>query len=87
METMTRDLMNAAMREWPSLLATLSRSERHRITTELMSLAVHAARLAAYANARDLERSHEESVGVQNRVALAVRRALGYAYARDPVTF
>jgi len=51
------------------------------------ALAVRAARLAAYVNARDLGKSHAVAVRAQNAAARKVRTLLGFTYANDDVTF
>lgn len=63
-------------------------AEAQQLVRMLEANAVEAARRAAYIEARCVDRrSHADAVKAQNRLATKVRRALGFTYPKQDVSF
>lgn len=83
-------LLKLPMVKWASEFLEISPTNGdavHATCRELDNIAVRAARAASYFGARMRGEKHEHAVREQNRVAVKVRRALGYTYADDLITF
>lgn len=72
---------------WQQLAEGPMKQTRRELTDQADGLAVNLARFSAYIRARELGRSHQQAVRAQNAAAAKVRRALGFAVARDDKSF
>lgn len=82
-----QDLLDRPIQEWQLAVASLSTELRQSIESDIAALTIKAARLSAYLTVCTLGGGHEQAVKRQNQVARKVRRAMGYTYADDAITF
>ncbi len=72
---------------WNDVFEKIPKRDRERYAGSLMALAQAAARMAGYFNRRALGHDHAAAVRNSNRCVAAVRKALGYTYARNDINF
>ncbi len=77
----------ATMGDWQNIADAYPPETRQRDADQAGDLAVRAARLAAYMNARYLGQDHAAGVKAQNRAARELRRALGFTYPSLDIDF
>lgn len=77
--------LSLSMVMWEAAVEKLGAEDRESLREALSRLAERATRASAYVG--NHERSHRRRVVKQNRAAKAVRKALGFAYPDQPVTF
>lgn len=82
-----RRLVDLHMVEWADTIKALDGASVHEIETDLSGLIDRAVRLSAYLAVAGRGGRHETAVAHQNSMAKRVRKALGYAYPDQPVTF
>jgi hypothetical protein len=91
MRASTEALLNLAPVDWRAAVTELSEAQRYEQTRELDSLILRATRLRGYIDGRgsrpDDYTSHNFGVEKSNRLASRVRKALGFAQARDDISF
>jgi hypothetical protein len=78
---------NIAPVQWEETIDRMPDGARHQLETHARAAAVHYARIAAYVGGRNLGADHAAAVQHQNSTARAVRKALGFSYPADPITF
>lgn len=96
-ERAARALLDAPLIAWPRRIGRYTDVERQEIARILDSIAVRAARAAAYISrvrtaghtrkGKPGPSTHAAAVTAQNRTARQVRRALGYTYPDQPINF
>lgn len=80
-------LVAAPMNTWQHGADHIDAETLRALSDEAADLAVKAARASAYLNARYLGRAHIDGVDAQNRVAKALRKAFGFTYPQDDISF
>jgi hypothetical protein len=91
-------LLVSSMAAWRAQLDELDASRRDELVSELDAIVERAARLRAYVDAYNPDfrfnpdpyhtaTSHTFAVKASNTLAAKVRKALGYTYSRQDVTF
>lgn len=76
------------MVQWAATFDRLSPAERDGAWRHAAGEAQQYARITAYIGRRQsYQGSHDNAVKAQNRVARAVRKALGYSDPNNPITF
>jgi hypothetical protein len=72
---------------WARTVERMSATARRAVIDRAGWEAIRCARVSAYVSTRDAGGSHAAGVKAQNTAARQVRRALGFAYPSDPITF
>lgn len=87
----TEDLLKIPRDEWSAVFSGIHGDDLILIGNRLRELAISAARLAAYLDARGgeggFDLGHEAAVKAQNEQAAKVRAAFGYQYPQDTIEF
>jgi hypothetical protein len=90
------ELTRTPMKKWHLKINALPSHVRSEITREANEMAVHLARLAAYAQYVDAAQhspsetdrmTHSHACSAQNEAARRVRRALYYTYPKADITW
>lgn len=93
METMNKNEMllilgSRSLADLPDLVEALHPDHAQLLADCAEGFAIWLIRAATYLNARIyLMQGHDQAVKAQNRVARMVRKALGYTYPRQDITF
>lgn len=92
--TPANPLLRTPMVKWRARTAKLTNTERQKLIDELDALAIRCARLSGYLTSQLIggndptdDQIHAAAVARSNRTARKVRKALGFTYANDPITF
>lgn len=88
MKTPGQTFASRPMVQWDMLWdEMLSEGSYHSAERWLVDACVLYARAWAYLSCRSNTGSHADAVKAQNRTAARVRKALGFTYPKDEVTF
>lgn len=81
-------LDNKALVDLPRLVENIDPGHCQELADCAESYAIWLLRVSTYLNARSyLMQGHDRAVKSQNRIAAAVRKALGFSYPRQDITF
>lgn len=72
---------------WAEVYRRLPEKSRKEYADDLMALAQASARMAGYFYWRSLGQDHHAAVRKSNTCVAAIRKALGYTYPRDDISF
>lgn len=75
------------MVDWQNIADHLEPEHAAAISSSVADLSVRYARFSSYVNDRYLGHSHLHAVFAQNRIAKALRKAFGFSYPQDDITF
>lgn len=78
---------NTAMAQWDRRYGRMDSIDRNDTERHAAAMAERFARTAAYISRRMIGGTHADAVKHQNAVARGVRKALGFAYPNQPITF
>ncbi len=73
--------------KWQEVFEAVAAEDRTGFVRDLEALAERATRMAAYFNRRHLGNDHAAAVRKSNSAGTAVRRALGFSYPKQDITF
>jgi len=80
-------LKNSALVDLPKLFETMKTDHIQELCEVMESHAVWLIRASAYLESRVEMQGHDSAVKAQNKVAAKVRRAMGYTYPRNDITW
>lgn len=81
-------LGSRSLADMPDLVKAMHPDHAQALIDCAEGFAIWLLRVATYMNARVyLMQDHDHAVAAQNRVAKAVRKALGFSYPRQDITF
>lgn len=84
-------IINSAPVDWQAIADAMTASERDEVSRKLENSAVWMSRAAAYFEERGGygcgDQGHSAAVKVQSKQAEKVRRALGFSYPKQNITF
>lgn len=84
----TQKAMEGAPVDWEAIADECSENGTlHVVANEIESMAQWLARCAGYFHARELGQSHRQAVNRSNTTVAAIRRPLGFTYARNDIRF
>jgi hypothetical protein len=86
-KTTAEELVKSQPSEWNEAFSGIHSEDLQLLANKVIQLAVNAARMGAYIEARAKGKSHKEAVGEQNVCAEKVRAALDFQHPKEDIDF
>ncbi len=91
MKTPTRELTELEPSQWNESFSDIASDDLRLLSNSLIQLAVKAARMAAYIDARggdnQKDLGHSEAVKAQNEIGEKIRTLLGFQHPKADIVF